>query len=91
MLTSASKIYGIPASIPVERAAKALLRDISKTCKPGAAQGLDIVLKEADLPAEQYLLRKEGQELHLFAGDTLGFVYGLYRISHDILGVSTHL
>lgn len=87
MLTSASKIYGIPASIPVERAAKALLRDISKTCKPGAAQGLDIVLKEADLPAEQYLLRKEGQELHLFAGDTLGFVYGLYRISHDVLGV----
>ena len=40
MLTSASKIYGIPAALPVERAAKALLRDIAKTCKPGAVQGL---------------------------------------------------
>ena len=87
MLTSASKIHGIPASIPVQRAEKALLRDIARICKPGAAQGLDIILKEADLPAEQYLIHREGQELHLCAGDTLGFVYSLYRISHDILGV----
>ena len=87
MLTSASKIHGIPAMPPVQRAAKALLRDIAKTCTSGAAQGVDIVLTEAALPPEQYLIRREGQALCLCAGDALGFVYGLYRISHDILGV----
>ena len=87
MLTSASKIHGIPVLVPVQRAAKALLRDIAKTCTPCAEQGMDIVLKEAVMPPEQYLIRREGQELRLCAGDALGFVYGLYRISHDILGV----
>ena len=87
MLTSASKIHGIPTSIPVQRAAKALLRDINRLCKPNAPQGMDIVLKETAMPEEQYRICREGQELHLCAGDTLGFVYGLYRISHDLLGV----
>ncbi len=87
MLTSASKIQGIPARGPVRRAAKALLRDISRTCTPGAEQGMDVVLTETIMPPEQYLIRKEGQTLRLCAGDALGFIYGLYRISHDILGV----
>ena len=87
MLTSASKIYGIPAAIPVERAAKALQRDIAKLCKPNANQGINIVLKETAMSEEQYRICREGQELILCAGDTLGFVYGLYRISHDLLGV----
>lgn len=87
MLTSASQIRGIPAIPAIQRAAAALRRDIARTCTPNAAEGTDIILLNADMSPEQYRICLEADELHLYAGDPLGFVYGLYRISHDILGV----
>jgi len=87
MLTSASQIRGIPAAPAIQRAAAALRRDIARTCTPNAAEGTDIILLNADMSPEQYRICLEADELRLYAGDPLGFVYGLYRISHDILGV----
>ncbi len=87
MLTSASRIKRIPAVPAVQHAAAALLRDIARSCTAGAADGTDILLLDADLPPEQYRIRHEADVLRLYAGDSLGFVYGLYRISHDILGI----
>lgn len=87
MLTSASQIRGIPAIPAIQWAAAALRRDIDCTCTPNAAEGTDIILLNADMPPEQYRICLEADELRLYAGDPLGFVYGLYRISHDILGV----
>lgn len=88
MLTSATRILGIPAKGPVRRAAEALLRDLRATCVPGAHSGLEIRLEQAEgLQAEGYRLRREEGVIRLMAGDALGFVYGLYRISSELLGV----
>ena len=86
-ITTATVIQPVPEKGPVRRAADALMRDIRKTCLPGAAQGIAIRLEQADYPPEQYTLALTGAEILLRAGDDLGFVYGLYRISRDILGV----
>lgn len=86
-ITSASRIIGVPASGPVRRAADSLLRDIRHTCLPGSSGGIDILLCSGKLKAEQYVLRLEMEELRLYASDDLGFVYGLYAVSQEILGV----
>lgn len=87
MITTATRLTGVPGKGPVRRAADALRRDIRKTCLPGAAQGADIRLEQAALPAEQYAIALAEGSLILRAGDELGFVYGLYRISSELLGV----
>ena len=86
-ITSASVVVPIPKSGPVKRAASALLRDIQNVCLPGAAGGAAILLEDAPLPAEQYALSAQGENIVLRAGDELGFVYGLYRVSRELLGV----
>ncbi len=87
-ITSATRILGLPQGEPVRRAAQSLLRDIKKSCLPGNTSGTDILLQRKALAPEQYVLRMERDGLHLYAGDELGFVYGLYAISEEILGVS---
>lgn len=86
-ITTATAIRPVPDKGPVRRAADALMRDIRKTCAPGAAQGTAIRLDKAECPPEQYTLALTGDEILLRAGDDLGFVYGLYRISRELLGV----
>ena len=88
MITRESRILGVPSSGPVRRAAEALRRDIRATCAPEARHGLAIRLVQSAMPPEQYCLSREGEEIRLSAGDDLGFVYGLYRISSDLLGVA---
>lgn len=86
MITISTKIHNVPELTPVKRAAAALMRDIRNICQPGKNPGMNIRLQTVDLPAEAYKI-VAGQEIVICAGDALGFVYGLYRISHDILGV----
>ncbi len=87
-ITSATKILmNLPAWQPVQRAADALRRDIARTCTANGASGAAIRLEIAQMPAEHYAIAAQGEELLLRAGDPLGFVYGLYRISSDLLGV----
>lgn len=86
-ITASTTLSKVPAQGPVRRAAENLLRDIQKLCLPGKEKGVEILLKPASLPAEQYRLRAEDQKIILSSGDELGFSYGLYRISSEILGV----
>lgn len=86
-ITGATTVSPVPAEGPVRRAAQSLLRDIAAVCLPAEQGGAQIVLEEAALPAEQYRLRAQEDRIVLRAGDALGFVYGLYRISSELLGV----
>ncbi len=86
-ITSASRISPIPAAGGVRRACESLLRDIEKTCRPGAHEGADVVLVREALPEEQYRICAREGRVEIAAGDELGLIYGLYRLSRDILGV----
>ena len=86
-ITSATKIFPPIADGPVGRACLALMRDIARCCVPGTEEGTTIQLREEAMSAESYRICVENGALIVSAGDVLGTVYGLYRISHDILGV----
>jgi len=86
-ITSATRITPIPAAGPVRRACMALQRDMARCCLPGADTGAAILLREEALPAEGYRIQVEDGSLVVTAGDELGMIYGLFRISHDILGI----
>ena len=87
VITSATTIFPRPEKGPVCRACDSLLRDIRKACLPGAQEGVSVRLQKTSLPAEQYRICAQENQLVLLAGDDLGFVYGLYRISRELLGV----
>lgn len=86
-ITASTSISPLPAKGPVRRAGMNLLRDIAACCLPGEELGASILLREERMPAEAYRIHAEDGCLVVCAGDALGFVYGLYRISHDLLGV----
>lgn len=85
MVNANTTILNIPDLPPVRRAAAALKRDIRRLCLPTDAPGVNIRLVQQPMPAEAYTL-EGGQEILLRAGDALGFVYGLYRISRELFG-----
>ncbi len=80
---------------PILRAVKSLKRDIENCClelkpedlKPEGAEESEIVLKRGDQEEEQYRLYAHRERLIVEAGSILGFVYGIYAISREILGV----
>ena len=49
--------------------------------------GAIIHLKHEELPAERYRVHVVGDALVVEAGDDLGWIYGLYAISRELLGV----
>ena len=71
---------------PVRNAIEILKRDIDKICGSCASEGR-IVLQQREVPEESYELVVTSDEVRLLAGDDLGFVYGLLRISGEFLGV----
>lgn len=80
---------------PVLRAAEVLKRDIQKACNEMEADALkpcnEIRLLKEDsgtFEPECYRIRATEDRLELAAGDTLGFVYGLYAISRELLGIT---
>ncbi len=60
-----------------------LRRDMDKVFLPTDEDGGEIRLLAAELPAEQFFI-KDG---NVYAGDALGFVYGLLHISEHALGI----
>ena len=86
-ITSASTVSPVPPQGPVRRACLAVQRDIAMRCLPGQQEGTDILLQKADLPSEAYCIRADHDRLLIRAGDELGMIYGLYRLSHDLLGI----
>ena len=75
------------ASTAVAYAAKNLRRDLKAVCTGTDEKENHIILESADLPDEAYEVRTEDQDLVIRASSELGFVYGIYEVSRDILGV----
>lgn len=78
---------------PVLRAVKNLERDIKKCCiktpgtNPQKSAKADIKLKAGEQAEGCYALYVQGEDLVIESGSTMGFVYGLYGVSKEILGV----
>lgn len=73
---------------PIERALLRFRRDLDFTLKEsGGSSGGKIVLLYEKLPEEYYRIQVLEQEIRVFAGDELGFVYALLKISEVYLGI----
>ena len=90
MLNQNLNIISQVRSAAVEHALDDLRRDIQNTCEPTADPGIQLLLEQEALGDECFLLIavKEKNQLKLSAGSDLGFVYGIYEISRNILGVT---
>ena len=64
-----------------------LKRDIQDVFLPSDEQSGEVILTERHMEEEQFYLKEKEGNLVLQAGDTLGFVYGIYEISRRFLGV----
>lgn len=75
-------------TVPVRRAMKTLRRDLGFVCLPTAQTGGEIRLVfQAGLPLEGYVVQEMDGALEIGAGDELGFIYGVYAVSRELLGV----
>ena len=77
---------------PVRRAVSRFYRDLAMTLKPcpsGPAAGRrKILLKQGDLPAEEFHIRAEdSSQLVITASEELGFIYALLYLSRHCLGI----
>ena len=86
-ITVDSKIICKDDAKPVKKAAENLRRDIKKVCKKSDEKGCNIVLVQDDMESEQFEIIAVRESLEIHAGDDLGFVYGIYHVSKEILGV----
>ena len=76
------------ASKAVTYAAGNLRRDLKAVCTgTDEIENRILLLEAADLPDEAYEVRVEEGDLVIRASNELGFVYGIYEVSRDILGV----
>lgn len=73
---------------PIKRAIATLYRDIKKSCLETKEIGSDIILIEDNIEKECFEICCNKDNLELRASDTLGFIYGIYRISEETLGVT---
>ena len=71
----------------VRRAAAALRRDMGQVFALADRKGADICLMEEAMEQEQFFLQGRDGRLELHAGDTLGFIYGIYEISRVFLEI----
>lgn len=89
MQLSCNTRFDIPCqSPPVEYACRALRRDFGAVFRASRQPGGRVrACPDGTLPPEAYRLCVQGDTLTLYAGDDLGFVYGLFEISRRFLGV----
>lgn len=78
-----------PLSKAVSYALEAFQRDLDHSCLESERPGASVILKEAELEEEMFRIRavEERQEIEISAADDLGFIYGIYWLSRNILGV----
>ncbi len=76
-------------TVPVRHALKNLERDLGFVCLPTELAGDRICLNicERELGAEAYEVSVRNGELWIEACDELGFIYGIYAVSRELLGV----
>lgn len=71
----------------IQTAVETLRRDIRTCCNQTDQTGAEIRLVDQEQEAECYTLVSDGKQLEIQAGDIRGFIYGIYKISRDILGI----
>ncbi len=71
----------------VRHAAAHLRRDMEKLFYQTDAPGCPVVLVKKELPEECFCIAVREGRLEIRASDELGFVYGIYAVSKEILGV----
>lgn len=89
-LNSRIDVSGISSGLlskPVEAALNTLKRDMGFVLCDSVQDGIPICLVEGEMLAECYELVHSDGVLTLFAGDERGFLYGIYKISKELLGV----
>ena len=87
ILNQNSKIEAEYKSTAVDWAVRNLMRDIEKTCLKTNEKGCMIRLKIKEMEEESFQILTEKDALIVQAKDELGFVYGLYHISKEILNI----
>lgn len=95
-LCSDTKILAANQPLPVLLAAADLARDLKKTCRLSTEEGRKgqegqvcsaIRLQKGRQEKECYRIFAEGNELIVEASEDFGFIYGIYGISREILGI----
>lgn len=95
-LFSDTKILADHQPLPVLLAAADLARDLKKTCLLSSDEGKrrgeagicgGICLKEGRQEKECYRIYVEGNRLICEASGDMGFIYGIYAISREVLGI----
>ena len=86
-ITSNTEVVGAHISEAIGFAVEDIRRDIAKTTLPGDNPGASIMLIEEPHEAESWEIVVNGGNLEVHAGDDFGFIYGLYAISRELLGV----
>ncbi|BDR52600.1 hypothetical protein KIM372_05070 [Bombiscardovia nodaiensis] len=87
IIRSTTKCLAPNASPAVRFAIEDLHRDLHRTLEPSQSEGASIELVQQQMAAESYLVSVQHDSLKLRAGDDFGFIYGLYAISRELLGV----
>lgn len=73
---------------PVAKATANLRRDLEKSCLVSEEKGMDIRLViDKGQKEECFLLEADRNQLRICANDDLGFIYGIYTVSREILGI----
>ena len=72
---------------PIENGIKILKRDIDKTCLNNNSRGKIQLIFDEKFPEEEYKIDIFDNVINIYAGEDLGFVYALLRISKDFLGI----
>lgn len=80
-----TKVFGA-ALEPVKRAAADLERDIAKCFSPDSG-GDAVRLIHVEMETEMFRITSEQDGLAVYASDELGFIYGLYEISRNLLNI----
>lgn len=87
-IRSEMSIQGHVVSSAIRLAVKDLQRDLSKVISSKEPSSCSLLLKKDDsLCGQTFSLTAEKGQLILRAPDDLGFVYGIYHFSREILGI----
>ncbi len=89
MITYNTRFQNVPESKAIEYAINSLKRDIVNTCKNTDIEGCNITFrKDNSIEKECFVVLAASSNLEIAASDELGFVYGIYHISKNFLGVN---
>ena len=73
--------------VPVKRAVDRWYRDMSRVILPSEQNENQIVLKTEPMEKEEYRIEVKKEQINIFSGTSLGFIYALHFLSETYLGI----